>query len=211
MIHHLAIPALDIDKSLEFYRELLLCDIGRRSDSFAIINFFGMQLVLHLSHEEQDPSMYPRHFGVILSSGEELLSLWDRWRRSGQVFSPLFCRYEGKKEQHSSFFLKDPANNTIEFKWYLNDSMVFGGMNMDEKNNVRSIVSEIAHKNALEAVDIALTEEFMDFLYRESEKRFLTLDEQRAFVIGGACTIGFYGREIRMSLEEPPAGELTEG
>lgn len=76
------------------------------------------------------------------------------------------------------------------------------------KDNVRSIVDEIASRNALATVDVALTDEFLTFLLDESEERFKEPAEQRAFVIGGACAIGFYGREIKRGIQSESSHQV---
>ena len=47
---HLAIPVSDLKKAKEFYTNLLECSIGRSSDTWIDLNFYGHQLVIHLSN-----------------------------------------------------------------------------------------------------------------------------------------------------------------
>ena len=35
-------------------------------------------------------------------------------------FKEPFRRFEGTAREHRSFFLVDPSNNVVEFKWYKN-------------------------------------------------------------------------------------------
>ena len=46
---HLAIPVTNLEIAKKFYTHLLGCKIGRSSSSWIDLNFFGHQLVLHLS------------------------------------------------------------------------------------------------------------------------------------------------------------------
>jgi hypothetical protein len=68
--------------------------------------------------------------------------------------------------------------------------------------DVLSIMESIAKKNAGQTVDALLTEELLNFLLDEGERRFKTVEERRAFVVGGACTLGFYGKEFKRGLEK---------
>ena len=124
---HLAIPTNNLESSKSFYQSLGL-RIGRESDQFVIIDFFGHQLVCHLDPEEvvEKPQMYPRHFGLIVedeSRYEELLS--NARERKLSFFKDDFRRHQGKKAEHRSFFLKDESNNLIEFKWYRDPNSIF--------------------------------------------------------------------------------------
>jgi extradiol dioxygenase family protein len=132
LIPHLAIPCRDLEECEKFYVELG-CEIGRKLDTSLIINFFGgVQLVPHMSSEwtaSDNVKMYPRHFGVILSSPtpyEDLDVIWNRLKNSDRVFEGLFTRNEGKFAEHRTFFILDPSNNLIEFKAYKNESSIFG-------------------------------------------------------------------------------------
>lgn len=102
--------------------------MGRQSAQFAIINFYGHQVVLHLSPGDLPEKlyMYPRHFGMILEHEGDYLSLHKRAKDKGcEFFKDDFRRYVGKDEEHRSFFLVDPSQNLIEFKWYKNTSQIF--------------------------------------------------------------------------------------
>ena len=125
-ILHLAIPANNIGESIEFYLKLDAI-LGRKTTSWAIFNFFNLQLVLHKNKNfDVSPSMYPRHFGVILN--EERFNYYHDLsnRKNIKFFKKCFERYAGEIAEHKTFFLCDPANNTIEFKWYRQTSSIFG-------------------------------------------------------------------------------------
>lgn len=126
MIFHLAIPAKDLTESEAFYVSLG-AKVGRKNSSQVILKLFSTQLVLHLSDKyDEIPTMYPRHFGCIIASKTILEFLWKQQALSGRVFEPYFVRHEGLPEEHHTFFLKDPSNNLVEFKWYKNQEKVFG-------------------------------------------------------------------------------------
>jgi uncharacterized protein len=48
---HLAIPVSDLKKSMHFYKDILGCSLGRRSDTWIDFIFFNHQLVTHLSNK----------------------------------------------------------------------------------------------------------------------------------------------------------------
>ena len=64
-VFHLAIPVRDLDEAQHFYVTQLGCHLARRYDDRITLDFFGDQVVCHLSDQvEADPTLYPRHFGV---------------------------------------------------------------------------------------------------------------------------------------------------
>jgi extradiol dioxygenase family protein len=124
---HLAIPARDLDEAQEFYVTGLGCKLARRYEDRITLDFFGDQVVCHLSDRiDPEPEMYPRHFGVTFREAED----WERLRhlaesRSLLFFSKPFTRFEGMVEEHSSFMLQDPSNNLLEFKYYADHRMMY--------------------------------------------------------------------------------------
>lgn len=125
-ITHLAIPSNNINESASFYMRAG-GKLGRHSSDWAIFDFYGMQLVCHLTQDKTtDLKMYPRHFGFVLDENEFNL-LYEHFRNEDlPFFEPRFTRWRGTHAQHETFFLKDPASNLIEFKWYVNQDSIFG-------------------------------------------------------------------------------------
>lgn len=124
---HLAIPTNNIELLKDFYQKLG-ASFGRESKQFLIINFFGHQVVAHLSPNEitSAPEMYPRHFGLVIDSKEELENIYQLAKKNDlKFFEEKFLRFENTAEEHMTFFLQDPSNNLIEFKWYKNSSKIF--------------------------------------------------------------------------------------
>lgn len=126
-IFHLAIPCQDIDEGKDFYVKGLGCELARRYEDRITLNFFGDQVVCHLSDEiDEDPSMYPRHFGKTFydeSLFEDVLK--NAREKNLEFFQEPMKRWEGEKEEHRTFFLKDPSNNLLEFKYYKNPEMSY--------------------------------------------------------------------------------------
>ena len=50
---HLAIPVKEITTTRDFYRDTLGCKEGRSSDHWVDFDFFGHQLVIHITEEAQ--------------------------------------------------------------------------------------------------------------------------------------------------------------
>ena len=126
-IFHLAIPCKNLDETVVFY-EKLGCKLARRYDDRVTFNFFGDQVVCHLSPEHIDltPRMYPRHFGVTFTNKQEFLQLLDEVQKNElPFFQELTSRFKGKQEEHLMFFLVDPANNLLEFKFYHDTTMAY--------------------------------------------------------------------------------------
>ena len=51
VIFHLAIPINDVTQAKHFYSEGLGCTVGRENDRAVIFNFYGHQVVAHVTQE----------------------------------------------------------------------------------------------------------------------------------------------------------------
>lgn len=124
---HLAIPAVNLNDTYEFYVAGLGCKLARRYDDRITLDFFGDQLVCHLADQiESQASLYPRHFGVTFreqADFERLHHLADQ--RGLRFFTELFTRFETMIEEHRAFVLQDPSNNLLEFKHYADPRMMY--------------------------------------------------------------------------------------
>lgn len=131
---HLAFPVRDLSEARAFYGTLLGCPEGRSSDDWVDFDFFGHQIVTHLSanavsdkaHNEVDGEQVPvRHFGVILSLAQ-WHKLVDRLRQSKVEFliAPDI-RFAGMPGEQATFFIRDPSGNALEFKAFDDDSRIF--------------------------------------------------------------------------------------
>lgn len=127
-IFHLAIPCRDLDEARKFYVELLGCRLARYYSDRITLDFFGDQVVCHLAPDRIDiePQIYPRHFGITLRHKRDFDDLLAKVRNAGaDFFKDLFIRFQGEREEHWTFFLRDPSNNLLEFKYYINEEMMF--------------------------------------------------------------------------------------
>jgi len=125
---HVAIPARDLDDTADFYGQLLGCGIARRYADRITFNFFGDQLVCHLQPDEpaREPRLYPRHFGITFRHREDFDALLRLVQmRDLPVFQPVGKRFEGLAEEHLAVVLRDPTDNLLEFKHYLDPRMMY--------------------------------------------------------------------------------------
>jgi extradiol dioxygenase family protein len=127
-LFHLAIPSRDLDESVRFYVDGLGCRLARRYSDRVTLDFFGDQLVCHLSPADIDPEprMYPRHFGVTFAERNEFETFLSMVRdRNLPFFQEPMLRFAGRPEEHLTFFLIDPSNNLLEFKSYNDPEMMY--------------------------------------------------------------------------------------
>ena len=127
-VFHLAIPTHDIDLSIEFYQDRIGAQLARRYEDRATFRFFDHQVVCHLAPDKIDinPQMYPRHFGITFRIKSQFDALYELAKTNKcHFFKDLFIRFEDLPEQHSTFFLLDPSNNLLEFKYYSSDHFIY--------------------------------------------------------------------------------------
>ena len=124
---HLAIPCADLDAAFDFYVTKLGCKLARRYNDRITLDFFGDQVVCHLTDKiDHDPQMYPRHFGVTFKDKAEYDAVLNLARRREiPFFAEPARRFEGLVEEHYTFMLIDPSNNLLEFKHYFDPRMMY--------------------------------------------------------------------------------------
>ena len=131
---HLAFPVRSLSEARAFYGSLLGCPEGRSSDDWVDFDFFGHQIVAHLSadapqakaHNAVDGEQVPvRHFGVILAMAQ-WRALADKLSRAEVPFliAPDI-RFAGEPGEQATFFVADPSGNALEFKAFDDDSRIF--------------------------------------------------------------------------------------
>ena len=131
---HLAFPVRDLAEARKFYGELLGCPEGRSSSEWVDFDFFGHQIVAHLTasppenkaHNIVDGEEVPvRHFGVILSLTEwKKLAAKLRDEKIAFIIEPQI-RFEGSAGEQATFFFTDPSGNALEFKAFGDESQIF--------------------------------------------------------------------------------------
>jgi extradiol dioxygenase family protein len=126
-VFHLAIPVRDLDEAQAFYVGLLGCKLARRYDDRITLDFFGDQVVCHLSDRiDPDPELYPRHFGVTFRRVEDFDRILQLIAgRDVPVFRAVSDRFPGQVEEHRTVVVRDPSNNLIEFKHYRDPRMMY--------------------------------------------------------------------------------------
>ncbi len=134
-LFHLAFPVRDLAEARAFYGDLLACPEGRSSPHWIDFNFFGHQLVAHLSPEEcllqtgnseVDGKAVPvRHFGAVLRM-DDWEQLAARLSAAGTQFliEPQL-RFKGLAGEQATMFFLDPSGNALEFKAFGDLSQIF--------------------------------------------------------------------------------------
>jgi extradiol dioxygenase family protein len=131
---HLAFPVRDLAEARAFYGGLLGCPEGRSSDEWVDFDFYGHQIVAHLSPDEVghkatnavDGHDVPvRHFGAILTL-LQWETLAEKLKAAGTAFviEPNI-RFQGQPGEQATMFFLDPSGNALEFKAFARDEMVF--------------------------------------------------------------------------------------
>ena len=130
---HYAFPVDDLQVARKFYVETLGCRIGRSSPEWVDFDFYGHQIVAHLSKTMFRPSHNPvdgrqvpvPHFGVVLD--------WQSWTllseklcHCGLEFAiEPYVRFQGQTGEQATMFFFDPAGNAIEIKAFKNPENLF--------------------------------------------------------------------------------------
>ena len=130
---HLAIPVNDLEKSRNFYKNILGCQEGR-SSNWVDFNFFGHQLVIHYKEKESDDTKTNPvdgkdvpipHFGVILEWNDfQNFSKKLIEKKINFIIEP-YIRFEGLPGEQATMFFKDPCGNALEFKSFKDLNKIF--------------------------------------------------------------------------------------
>ena len=130
---HLAFPVRDLEEARAFYGGVLGCGEGRSSESWVDFDFFGHQVVAHLSpgaggaatNEVDGDNVPVRHFGVVVD-----LPTWhalaERFRAAGVKFViEPYVRFKGEPGEQATMFFLDPFGNALEFKAFADMDSLF--------------------------------------------------------------------------------------
>jgi hypothetical protein len=132
---HLAFPVTDLEAARHFYGQVLGFATGREASDWIDFDCFGHQIVAHQVAKEDHPAAVTNavdgqqvpasHFGLILSWAEwEAMAARMRHHEIAFVIEP-YLRFEGKRGEQGTFFVRDPSGNHLEFKAFRDDQMVF--------------------------------------------------------------------------------------
>ena len=131
---HLAFPVTSLEKARSFYGELLGCPEGRSSSDWVDFDFYGHQIVAHLSPSEAghnntsavDGQNVPvRHFGMILTM-DQWNSLAHKLKAvNTQFIIEPYIRFKGEVGEQATMFFLDPCGNAIEFKAFADQHLLF--------------------------------------------------------------------------------------
>ncbi len=120
-ILHLSIPVRSLPEARDFYLGALGCRLGRETEEWCDVWFFGLQLTLQERPEEirSPDEQGVRHFGVVLPDESEFRDVVARATKFGVTWitAPKLHddpRLSGKLGGK----MADPSGNVIEIKWY---------------------------------------------------------------------------------------------
>ena len=130
---HLAIPVSNLEESVAYYRDTLGLREGRSSKKWTDFDFFGHQLVCHVSDSINKQVTNPvdgeevpiPHFGVVLSIEEfEEFLLQINDKNIDFIIKPTI-RFKGEMGEHRILFFRDPTGNAIEIKAFKDMNNLF--------------------------------------------------------------------------------------
>ena len=130
---HLAIPVSNLEESVIYYRDILGLEEGRSSKKWADFNFFGHQLVCHVSDNINEQVTNPvdgeevpvPHFGVVLSIEEFEDFLFKISDKDIDFIIIPTVRFKGEIGEQRTLFFKDPSGNAIEIKAFKDINNLF--------------------------------------------------------------------------------------
>ena len=130
---HLAFPVTDLEATRSFFVDVLGCKTGREDTRWIDFDFFGHQVVAHLTEEmpavetnKVDGKDVPAyHFGAVLD-WQEWEDLAERLKAANSRFIiEPYIRFEGQPGEQATLFVADPNGNGLEFKAFKNPEKLF--------------------------------------------------------------------------------------
>lgn len=121
---HLAFPVDDLAAARAFYGGTMGCPEGRSSEQWIDFDFYGHQIVAHLSPGSGDRAANAvdghdvpvPHFGIVLEMAQ-WQELADRLVAAGTRFEiEPTVRFKGQPGEQATMFFRDPAGNALEMK-----------------------------------------------------------------------------------------------
>ncbi|NQZ51607.1 MAG: glyoxalase [Moritella sp.] len=130
---HLAIEAGDLTKTVNWYKDVLGCELDMAEEGkWQDIDFWGNELTLHASeprtskgdernrHKVAMGEVCVPHFGVHLSIADYKQVRASVAANNGFLDEP-YIRFEGTTYQQETFFVEDPNFNVLEIKHLVSD------------------------------------------------------------------------------------------
>ena len=132
---HLAIRVDDLQKTRDFYTQILGAKEGRSCEHWVDFDWFGHQLSCHLnmigknegvrSYQTVDSKSVPTpHFGLVLPS-EEFEKIKNKLEKEPDIPVNAYTRFEGSAVEQKTMFFKDPSKNYIEIKSFSQPENLF--------------------------------------------------------------------------------------
>lgn len=130
---HYACHVRSIEEAVSFYCSLLGCTLGRQTENWVDIDFFGHQVSLHVGEPlvsqatgtVADMKVPMPHFGAILPSAD-WHDLAEKLKDADVDFilQPT-TRFKGEAGEQNTMFFTDPSGNAIEIKGFADMSGIF--------------------------------------------------------------------------------------
>ena len=137
-LFHLAIPAGDLDKAIDFYCNVLGCKKGNSEwcpeGGWCDIDFWGNELTLHASISRQKSGQHNVNMGVVLVPHfgvhlykNEFVELCEKVMEDDRVnvIDKAYIRFGGDILEQETIFIEDPNGNILEFKTMVNPDALF--------------------------------------------------------------------------------------
>lgn len=131
---HLAFPVRDLAEARAFWGETMGCPEGRSSDHWIDFDFYGHQIVTHLSPGAAEANALNPvdghnvpvpHFGIVLTLAD-WQALADRLTTAGVEFAiEPHIRFKGLPGEQATMFFRDPSGNAIEMKAFADLKQLF--------------------------------------------------------------------------------------
>lgn len=130
---HLSLPCRHLEATRRFFTEIIGATVGRQSNLWCDINFFGHQITYtqcgafrfdYPNYSFEKTILPSFHFGVVLQPAA-WNELHDRLEREEFLHTLATEFLAGRVGAHRSFFVKDPNGFLIEFKCFDQDDEVF--------------------------------------------------------------------------------------
>ena len=130
---HLAFPVDNLEKTREFYTEILGCKEGRSSDRWIDFDMYGHQVVAHLvdavdsiqTNAVDGDDVPASHFGVILEMEQWAQLSKNLTNHRVKFIIEPHIRFKGKPGEQATMFFLDPCGNALEFKAFQSDERIF--------------------------------------------------------------------------------------